>query len=312
MANFKININQYIHPFYDIPKSITKESCTNDITTYSIGFQKLTTLPSPIIFLLDNYTGNPKNFLHIKNVKYYIDNVLNPNINFIIKYAGINLQPVVGVTTINIQNVNNGDIIPDLELSSSITISEVNEQKIEFEYAIEDTLGNVTEYITTNIKLLVIKCSSFVAPLVSDICTNDIVLYGENITQHYITVTVPQGENLKLRMHTIDKGIGTASFIIQRGKFKGCNPLEPYENILISTAKDIGKYSYFIYNPIVPASITVEPPYNVVNLRIWLFVHELTGSNASLTNTYICNVDILDSLDNIIHTVVLSESNIGI
>ena len=315
MATFNIDIKKYILPYLDTIKNIIKESCDTSTTNYPIGITDSSIGATPsIIFLVSNYTTPAKKTLHIKNIIYKTDGVVTAGNDFSIEYLSTKLSGV-GTTSIDVTSLVDGTAITGLELISNVIYGEVSNKTITFDYVIESVDSVIGEYTTTTISLSLLRCTSVTDPII----TNSSSIVGDhdcgtyNPTSHYVTITLQEGENLKLKIRNTVRGLGTFNGFIRRLSVCCQDPsvgIDPYDVVagFSPSNTDIN----LIYNPIVPSSTAIVPPWNVIHLQIFLCMLRMYGDNASLANTHQVQIDVLNKLDVVVHTITLDESRPGI
>jgi len=309
MATFTNKINKYVRSYTDTVKGIVEESCSVVTKTYQVGVVDTIPITPSTIFLLKDYVGGSKKWLHIKNVSYKLNGVSVTNGVFTLKYNSIVLSGP-SLTSIDISGVSSGSSIPLLQLVADISYGEVNSRIITFDYAIEDTLGNIEQYITTTIPLSTIQCSIVSNPVITNTSTGTHDCGGFISTTHYLTVTLTEGEKLYLRYKNTIRGLGTFNGFVMRQTSEGVTGEVPYTTVTGIVPTDT--YKFTTYNPVVPYSSAHTPPWNIVHLRIYLCLLRMYGDNSSLANSHTVEVDILNSTGTVIHTVTLTESRPGI
>jgi len=309
MATFTNKINKYVRSYTDTIKGIVEESCSVVTKTYQVGVVDTIPVTPSIIFLLKDYIGGTKKWLHIKNVSYKLNGVTVTNGVFTLKYNSIVLAGP-SLTSIDISGVSGGGSIPLLQLVADISYGEVNSRVITFDYAIEDTLGNIEQYLTTTISLATIQCTTLSNPVITNITTNTHDCGSFIATSHFLTVTLAEGDKLYTRYKNTVRGLGTFAGYAMRQASPGVAGTNPYTVITSMVASD--GYKFNTYNPIVPFSSAHTPPWNIVHLRIYLCLNRMYGDNASLANSHTVEFDILNSAGTVIHTVTLIESRPGI
>jgi len=315
MATFNIDIKKYTLPYLDTIKNIIEESCDTGTTNYPIGITDSSIGATPsIIFLVSNYTTPAKKTVHIKNVVYKTDGVVTVGNDFSIKYLGTKLSGA-GTTSINVTSLVNGTAITGLELLSNVIYGELNTKTITFDYVIESVDSVIGEYTTTTISLSLLRCTSVTNPII----TNSSSIVGDhdcgtyNPTSHYVTITLQEGENLKLKIRNTVRGLGTFNGFIRRLSVCCQDPsvgTNPYN--MVAGFAPSNTTTNLIYNPVIPYSTAISPPWNVIHLQIFLCMLRMYGSNETLANTHEVQIDILNKLDVVVHTITLYESRPGI